>query len=102
MSETGQKPQAASSRGIGALLGAVVGLVVGIAVDGGVWLVTFGRALNGAAGVHVPLIVSTALEDGEVTARSGIGILVLPLACALLGCLVGLALARRHGPRRRG
>lgn len=90
-----------ASSAVTGILGAVIGLVVGIAIDGGVWLVTFGRALNGSVGAGVPLIVTTSLEGGEVTASSGVGILVVPVASAVIGCLVGIVGSRTSGRRRR-
>ncbi|MFZ7087516.1 hypothetical protein [Curtobacterium sp. RRHDQ10] len=80
----------------GALTGAVGGLVLGVGVDAGVWLWAFGQALSGQAVLTVPLVVTTSVDHGDVVARSGIGVVVIPLASAVLGIVTGWFVGRAH------
>jgi hypothetical protein len=80
---------------VSALVGAIVGLLIGIVVDAAVWLFAFASALNGNAPITVPFIVSTSTSGADVIARSGLGVLVVPICAAVLGAGVGAVIARR-------
>jgi Mg/Co/Ni transporter MgtE len=93
-------PSTASSRALAAALtGVLVGLVLGVAVDAAIWLWAFGQALGGHVGIDVPLIVTTNRERGDVVAESGAGLVVIPLAAAVMGCAVGWIVGRRRADR---
>lgn len=91
-------PRAAGRPGpvglVGALAGGILGLVLGIVVDAGIWLWAFAGALNGQSTVNVPLVVQVTTSGGDVSAQSGLGLLVIPLVVAALGVLLGLVIAQ--------
>jgi hypothetical protein len=95
------RPQSpTSSRSLAsALTGALVGLILGIAADAAIWFWAFGQALDGRVGIDVPFIVSTNLERGDVVAESGVGIVVIPLAVAVVGSAFGWIAGRRGTDR---
>jgi hypothetical protein len=83
------------------LSGATIGLLLGLVLDAAAWLYAFATAFRGGARVTVPFIVTAFTSGDDVVARSGLGVLILPLAIAVLGVIVGLLLARiRRTPAR--
>ncbi len=80
---------------VGVLASSLIGLLLGTGVDAAVWLFAFASALNGNVFITVPFIVSTSISGDDVIARSGLGLLVVPVCAAALGALIGAMAVRR-------
>ncbi len=74
--------------------GATIGLLLGLVLDAAAWVYAFSSAFRGDVRVTVPFIVTTFTSGDDVVARSGIGVLILPLALAAVGMIVGLVVGR--------
>lgn len=83
-----------------AAVGGLVGLTFGIVLDGAVWLWAFASVLNGQEQMSVGPILQVTGEAGSVTASGGLGLLILPVSCAIIvAAATGLA-ARWKAQRR--
>ncbi len=69
-------------------------------IDAAVWLYAFGSALNGGAPINVPFIVTTYSSGSDVVARSGLGVLLVPLVLAAVGAGVGALVGGATRTRR--
>jgi hypothetical protein len=88
------KPSRSMRTGVTSLTGALVGVLVGVVIEAAVWLYAFSSALNGTA-MNVPFIVTASSSGDDVIARSGAGVLILPLALLLVGAVLGAVVGVR-------
>jgi hypothetical protein len=94
------RPTRPAGRAVGVAAGLVIGLLAGIVFDAAAWLYAFAATLNGGSSINIPFIVTTYSSGEDVGARSGFGVLLLPLALAVLGALVGLLVVGASRRRR--
>ncbi|HWH26797.1 MAG TPA: hypothetical protein VNT53_09155 [Pseudolysinimonas sp.] len=87
-----------AQRWIGGLVGFVIGFLIGAVVAGGIWLVTFARALDGQSTLNIPGFIT--VDQTADTADTVLGPLFVfaPLIVAIVGTVVG-ALLRPPRPR---